>query len=105
MSEEKKHMDTLAEQMNYLKQKGFSKEFNIEKNQVISGEGEKYDSDDLKIREIYRFEGESNPDDSSDLYAIEANDGSKGLLITSRGAKHNVNEEIIKNINVERLNL
>ena len=35
--------------------------------------------------DFYRFEGESNPDDMSILYAIEANDGISGTISSAYG--------------------
>ncbi|WP_315824238.1 hypothetical protein [Paraflavitalea speifideaquila] len=40
----------------------------------------------MKIIRTFRFEGESNPDDSSILYVIEANDGLIGYSLDSYGA-------------------
>jgi hypothetical protein len=34
----------------------------------------------VKIVHFYRFEGESNPDDSSIMYAIECNNGEKEIV-------------------------
>ena len=94
-------MDTLVEQIEKLKQKGIVEEFSVEGNKVITKSGKKFDPEDLIIKETYRFEGESNPSDSSDLFVIEANDGTKGSLITSHGAKHSQNVEVIRKIRIE----
>jgi hypothetical protein len=40
-----------------------------------------YKPAEVKINSFYRFEGESDPADNSILYAVETNDGIKGLLI------------------------
>jgi hypothetical protein len=50
----------------------------------------------------FRFEGPSNPDDMSILYAIEANDGVKGTLVDAYGtyASPEVNQFILE---VERI--
>jgi hypothetical protein len=34
---------------------------------------------------FYRFEGESNPSDSSIVYALESSDGEKGTLVDGYG--------------------
>ncbi len=51
-----------------------------------AGRGKNYQPQDLKIIRTFRFEGESNPDDSSILYVIEANDGLIGYSLDSYGA-------------------
>jgi len=44
-----------------------------------------YAPDEVTIVDFYRFEGESNPDDMSILYAIEANDGVRGTISSAYG--------------------
>jgi len=39
----------------------------------------------IEIKHFYRFEGESDPDDSSIVYAIETKTGEKGTLVDSYG--------------------
>lgn len=43
--------------------------------------------DELEIHEVHRFEGDSNPDDSAVLYAIQSrqNPANKGLLLAPYG--------------------
>jgi hypothetical protein len=41
--------------------------------------------EDLVIREVHRFEGESNPDDMSVVYAIESKDGTRGVIVDAFG--------------------
>jgi hypothetical protein len=37
------------------------------------------------IREVHRFEGESDPDDMSVVYAIEGKDGTRGVIVDAFG--------------------
>lgn len=39
--------------------------------------------EDFDIIEVYRYEGDTNPDEEATVYGIESNDGKKGILITS----------------------
>ncbi len=41
---------------------------------------------EVKITDFFRFEGDSDPNDSSILYLIETTDGKKGLLVDAYGA-------------------
>lgn len=41
--------------------------------------------EDFEILEVYRFEGMSNPDDNSVVYAIKSRDGIKGVLVDAYG--------------------
>lgn len=83
---EKTHMKTLSSCMNKLKEEGFTEEYSVKGNLLKSDEsGRSYTSDDVKIVNFYRFEGESDPSDNSILYALQTEDGKKGLLINAYG--------------------
>ena len=68
-----------------------------------------YQPSDVRIVNFFRFEGASNPDDMSILYAIETNDGIKGTLVDAYGTYadadvnnfivevENINKKIVKN--------
>jgi hypothetical protein len=47
--------------------------------------GKTFRAEDLLIREFYRFEGVSDPDDMSIVYAIESRDGTRGTLVDAFG--------------------
>ncbi|GAA4350800.1 hypothetical protein GCM10023185_08860 [Hymenobacter saemangeumensis] len=67
---------------------GFTKDFKVEKGRLCTMDGaasKTYGPEDVTIVDFYRFEGESNPDDMSILYAIEANDGVRGTISAAYG--------------------
>src|SRR5688572_3771308 len=80
-------MDTLVESLEYLRKKGFTKEFKIEQHTLhaIDDTSKTYSPEQLKIVYHFRFEGDSDPGDMTALYAIETNDGVKGTLIDAFG--------------------
>ena len=39
----------------------------------------------MTIRDYYRFEGTSDPDDMSIVYALEGSDGTRGILVDAFG--------------------
>ena len=66
-----------------------------------TNESRKFNSNELKIVQIHRFEGISNPDDSSILYAIESQDGFKGLLVDAYGVYAYADKtEFMKNVEI-----
>jgi len=78
---------TLSETINGLKKEGYTLDFNIceesvachQTNLILSPE-------DFEIDKVYRFEGESNPDDQSILYAISSPTFNvKGVLVNGYG--------------------
>ena len=78
---------TMDEAVEELRRRGFTTDFTVDKEsgRVAAG-GQAFASDELTIVEHYRFEGMSDPDDSSVLYALEGPDGAKGLLVDAYGA-------------------
>ncbi|WP_022825659.1 hypothetical protein [Hymenobacter norwichensis] len=71
-----------------LSKDGFTADFRVEGGRLhtISNERSKsYAASEVSIVDFYRFEGESDPDDMSILYAIEANDGIKGTISSAYG--------------------
>jgi len=72
--------------MSKLEQHGYTGQFRVEKDRLVDlTSGKKYISADVKAVNFYRFEGISDPDDMSILYAIETTDGAKGTLTDAYG--------------------
>lgn len=94
-----KNYDTLAEATFDLDQRGYTENFKAEENFITAlNSGKKYRPQDLLITGYYRFEGKSDPADSVEVFAIEANDNTKGTLVMSYGAKHSQNTDLIREI-------
>lgn len=85
--EEKIEMTSLTSVMAKLKEEGFAEDFIMMDGGIgISGAYKIYKPEDIKIVDFYRFEGESDPADMSILYAIETNDGKRGVFSHPYGA-------------------
>src|SRR4051812_24177393 len=85
---EKTHMSTLVSCINKLTTDGYTTQFKAMPEGLFSLTTQKtFHSGQVKIIHFYRFEGESNPSDSSILYAIEAWDGEKGTLVDGYGTE------------------
>lgn len=78
---------TLSETMNDLRKQGYVEDFNLRQNCLECRNGEfKVFAEDFKIDKYFRFEGESNPSDSSILYAISSDRLQlKGVLVNAYG--------------------
>jgi hypothetical protein len=79
--------DSIAEAMHGLKAEGYNLDFNIAfDNLLCQQNGVCLNPGQFEIVSYYRFEGNSDPDDSSIIYAIESNDGTmKGILVNAYG--------------------
>lgn len=87
MQDEKQDLTPMVKVLNDLHKEGYTSQFKVVKHELISmADEKKFKSSDVEIRHFYRFEGESDPDDNSIVYAIETNTGQKGTLVDSYGA-------------------
>ena len=78
---------TLSQTINALKVDGYSLDFNIRQDRIMCHQTNTVLSpEDFEIDKLYRFEGVSNPDDQSVLYAISSfKFGVKGVLVNGYG--------------------
>ncbi|MEO8713081.1 MAG: hypothetical protein ABI405_13200 [Parafilimonas sp.] len=88
----KDEMNTLSQIMNKLSVKGYDNEFRLTKDGFTTKD-KSYQPADLMIVKSYRFEGESDPADTSILYLIKANDGLIGYSLDAYGVYTNHDEE------------
>lgn len=73
--------DTLSQVINRLKQRGYNEDLNLHSNNTLW-----LNPDAYQIDEVYRFEGPTNPDDESILYALSsAHYQVKGVLVNGYG--------------------
>lgn len=80
-------MTDLEKCLNFLEEQGYTDQFRVEKKylQSMADKKGKYKPKDVRAVNFYRFEGITDPDDMSILYAIETCDGRKGTLIDAYG--------------------
>jgi hypothetical protein len=82
----------MVEAIQELKKRGFTANFEF-LNQAFRDvdSGRTFKADELAIVEHYRFEGTSDPDDMSVVYAIEVDGGPKGIIADAYGLYANPN--------------
>lgn len=78
--------DTVTEAINDLKQRGFTLDLNLQVNSLQCFNPDlNLSPDEFEIKEIYRFEGNTDPNDEAIVYAIESKDGHKGVFVNGYG--------------------
>jgi hypothetical protein len=85
MIDEKISMTTVSSVLEKLRVKKHDNEFRMTPEGFTPGNNKYYNPEDLKIIRTYRFEGESDPSDSSIIYVIEGKDGLIGYSMDAYG--------------------
>lgn len=98
------YMKSMSACLEKMVANGYTDDFKAVENGLQSLKNDKvYLPEEVTVDNFYRFEGNSDPDDMSILYAITTNDGTKGTLIDAYGtyASPEVNEFMlaVENIN------
>ncbi|MCP2044278.1 phosphoribosylpyrophosphate synthetase [Pontibacter sp. HSC-36F09] len=77
---------TLSGALNDLKKRGYTEDFNLKENCIVcASKSLELKPEEFYIDEVHRFEGMSNPDDNSVIYAISSSSGVKGVLVDAYG--------------------
>lgn len=80
------YMTDMGAYLKRLEEKGYTDQYKVEKGRLVNLTAKnKYKPKDVKGVNFFRFEGISDPQDTSVLYAIETTDGRKGTLIDAYG--------------------
>lgn len=78
--------DTLSQAVTELQKRGYKLDFNLNPDSIECREiNKKFDPSTFHIDEFHRFEGMSDPDDMSIIFAITTGDGLKGTLVDAYG--------------------
>lgn len=98
-------MTPLVEILHQLRERSYTCDFELTAAGLYCKKcNEVFKSDDLIIERVYRFEGDSNPDDMAVLYGVKAGNGMKGVIIDAYGTYDN-NElgEFLRKVKVEEV--
>lgn len=96
---------TLSQTINALGQLGYSHDFNIQEDCIVCHRANvSLAPEDFQIDQVYRFDGDSDPDYQAILYAISSpNFGIKGVLVDGYGtASEEKTAKLIEKLEVHR---
>jgi hypothetical protein len=90
------HYTTVINALKELNEKGFVIDFNLHENEIINH------PKNYKITDIYRYDGENNPDEEATVYGIESIFGEKGVFVAGGSANsNNVAAKVLNNVAIE----
>jgi len=78
-------MTTVTTVLEKLRQRHWDNEFRMNEQGFTPGNDKYYNPEDLSIIKTYRFEGPSDPADSSIIYLIQTKDGLTGYSMDAYG--------------------
>jgi hypothetical protein len=82
-----KNYESLTDALADLRDRGYVADFATDTVCLYCGELDiRLNPEEFHIDELYRFEGDSTPDDSAVVYAISSSTGVKGVLVDGYGA-------------------
>jgi hypothetical protein len=98
-----KYYSTLSEAIQELKKRGYREDFNLKPTCVECPALElELHPENFVVDEYHRFEGMSNPDDNSIVFAISSKDGVKGTLVDAYGMyADSLSESMIKQLTIK----
>jgi len=74
------HYATVSKALGELKEKGFTYDFNLHEEDIVNN------PHDYQIVHIYRYEGNTNPDDEAIVYGIRTKSGKNGVFVSGFAA-------------------
>ena len=74
------HYASVSKALDELNENGFNYDFNQHEDDIVKNPG------NYEIKHIYRYEGESNPDDEAIVFGIQSKSGKKGVYVAGFAA-------------------
>jgi hypothetical protein len=93
-----------SDAINDLKARGYTQDLNLKPDCIeCASQNLQLHPEDFVIDEFYRFEGMSNTDDNTIVFAISSGNGIKGVLVDAYGMyAENLNEAMIRKLKINR---
>jgi hypothetical protein len=83
-------MEGVAQILKHCEGQGFTERFIVLKNALYAPSADKiYQPEEIRIVDTYRYEGLTDPDDNSIVYALVCSDGIKGTVVDAYGVYAN----------------
>jgi hypothetical protein len=74
------HYSTVIEALEELNKKGFTNDFNLQDENI------KKNPHHYEIEHVYRYDGDTDPDEEAVVYGIKSNSGERGVYVAGFSA-------------------
>jgi hypothetical protein len=93
------HYASVSKALDELNELGFTYDFNLHEEDIPKN------PDKYEIVHVYRYEGDSNPDDEAVVFGIKSRSGKKGVFVTGFAA-NSVSEaaEVLIKLSIQNRN-
>jgi hypothetical protein len=93
------HYATVSKALDDLNENGYTYDFNLHSDDIIKN------PQHYEIEHIYRYEGDSNPDDEATVYGIKSSSGKKGVFVAGFSANsENDAAQVLNEISIKGRN-
>lgn len=98
-------MTPLVKILLQLSKRGYDADFLLTEEGILSKKtNEVFKPEDLVIEKVYRFEGDSNPDDMAVMYGVRSYSGTRGVLIDAYGMYQNADlTNFLKHVKIDEI--
>lgn len=95
-----KNHGSLDDALDDLKKRGYDSDFEPESNCLYCNNLDlRLEEAEFHVDEVYRFEGESNPNDNAVVYAFTSDTGVKGTIVDGFGTSaENISFDMAKKV-------
>lgn len=94
--------NTVTSAIDALRKEGFINDFNFCEDHIVCGETT-LKIDDLDIKVLYRYEGNSDPADEATVYGLQSIEGLKGILVLGDETDSDeTSTEILKKLHLKK---
>lgn len=99
-----RNYSSLSDALNDLKKRGYTEDFELQQHCLqCTSLSLELEPEKFTVDEFYRFEGMSNPDDNSIVFAISSVEGVKGTLVDAYGMySENLTEPMVRKLTIRR---
>ncbi len=97
--------DTVSEAISELRKQGYAEDFNLKEDCLECRNGRfRLFANEFQVDDFFRFEGASDPSDSSIVYAISSESkGLKGVLVNAYGIySDSLTDEMMEKLKINR---